>query len=288
MKDELRTVSGLWSVVSCKRRKTTDKGRRTTDSFSFIISLLFASILLFSCSSHTKTEEQKSAQELTVAAAANLTDAFGELGKQFTEQTGIRVVYSFGATADLEKQIENGAPFDVFASADVEHVDALRSAGLLTEDTQAIFARGRLVLWTPQGSRVSLDKIEDITRADVERIAIAKPDVAPYGRATVEALRALKLWQGVEPKVVYAQNVSQAKQYAATGNADVAFIPLSLVHAGEGRAIEVDEHLHQPINQSIAVIKASGKQDGARRFVAFVLSTEGQALFERYGYRKPE
>ncbi|MGB9182263.1 MAG: molybdate ABC transporter substrate-binding protein [Pyrinomonadaceae bacterium] len=252
---------------------------------SFIISLLFASILLFSCSSQPKTEEQKSAQELTVAAAANLTDAFGELGKQFTEQTGIRVVYSFGATADLEKQIENGAPFDVFASADVEHVDALRSARLLTEDTQAIFARGRLVLWTPLGSRVSFDKIEDITRADIERIAIAKPDVAPYGRATVEALRALKLWPNVEPKVVYAQNVSQAKQYAATGNADVAFIPLSLVHAGEGRAIEVDERLHQPINQAIAVIKSSNKQTEARRFLSFVLSPQGQSLLQRSGYK---
>ena len=261
---------------------------RKTKGFSFIIhhsAFIILLILFASCASRPNNKEQSSAEELNVAAAANLTDAFAELGKQFTEQTGIRVVYSFGATADLEKQIENGAPFDVFAAADVEHVDALSRAKLLTENTQAVFARGRLVLWTAQGSRVSLDKIEDIARADVERIAIAKPDVAPYGSATIEALRALNLWPDVEPKVVYAQNVSQTKQYAATGNADVAFIPLSLVHAGEGRAIEIDERLHQPINQSIAVIKASDKQEQARRFLAFVLSTQGQSLLQRFGYK---
>jgi molybdate transport system substrate-binding protein len=224
--------------------------------------------------------------EINTAAASNLSDAFNELGKQFTARTGIRVVYSFGATADLAKQIEQGAPFDIFAAADSEHVENLNRLGLIVPGTMALYARGRLVLWTPTGSPIILHGIGEIRRADVEHIAIAKPDVAPYGRAAVEALRALDLWNDVESKVIYGQNVTQTKQYVTTGNAEVAFIPRSLIKEGEGRMIEVDERLHQPINQALAVIKASGKQEAARQFAQYVLSPEGQSLLGRYGYEK--
>jgi molybdate transport system substrate-binding protein len=245
-------------------------------------------LLSLSCSRAAPPNNQTTAPEITVAAAANLTDAFTEMGKEFTARTGIRVRFSFGATADLAKQIENGAPFDVFASADVEHVDELNGKGLIVPGTNQLFARGRLVLWIPPGSAFTLNRIEDITRPEVERIAIAKPDIAPYGRASVEALRALNLWKQVEPKVIYGQNVSQTKQYASTGNAEVAFIPLALVKANEGHFIEVDEHLHQPINQALAVIRSSGEQEVARRFVVYILSPEGQAMLERYGYQRPQ
>lgn len=254
--------------------------------FIFSISLV-CSLLCSGCSRNTSSNNKVEAREINVAAAANLTDALMELGKQFTAQTGVSVVYSFGATADLAKQIENGAPFDLFASADVEHVDELKRKGLLVAGTEAVYARGRLVLWIPPGSLAKVERLEDLTSPTVERIAVAKPDVAPYGRATVEALRALNLWTQLEPKVIYGQNVSQVRQYAGTGNADVAFIPQALAHAGEGRIIEVDERLHQPIDQALAVIKASSKQEAAQRFARFVLSAEGQLLLERYGYRQP-
>lgn len=251
------------------------------------MALLLVSLCLnLGCSSQSSTG-QSSAPEINVAAAANLTDAFAEVARQFTAETGVRVVYSFGATADLAKQIENGAPFDVFAAADVEHVEGLDRQELLTPGTRALYARGRLVVWTPPGSSISISKIEDITLREVERIAIAKPDIAPYGKATVEALRALNLWQQVEPKVVYAQNVLMTKQFAVTGNAEVAFLPLALVKPNEGRFIEVDEQLHQPIDQALGVVKASGKQEAARRFTDFVLSDKGQRILEQYGYRKP-
>ncbi|HEY0547110.1 MAG TPA: molybdate ABC transporter substrate-binding protein [Pyrinomonadaceae bacterium] len=251
-------------------------------------SLLLAAMCLVLGCSRQPTTGQGNAAEINVAAAANLTDAFAEVAKQFTADTGVKVVYSFGATADLAKQIENGAPFDVFAAADVEHVDGLDGKGLLTQGTRAVYARGRLVLWTPQGSSLNLSRIEDITRAEVSKIAVAKPDVAPYGRATVEALRALNLWQQVEPKVVYAQNVTQTKQFASTGNAEVAFLPLALMKPNEGRYVEVDEKLHQPIDQALGVVKASGKQEAARRFTEFVLSDKGQRILEQYGYRNPQ
>ncbi|MGA9767523.1 MAG: molybdate ABC transporter substrate-binding protein [Blastocatellia bacterium] len=241
-----------------------------------------AFILLTACQS-----QQTDNKEITVAAAANLTEAFAEVAKQFTAKTGIRVVYSFGSTADLVKQIENGGPFDVFASADVEHVDGLGRKELLVPDTQAVYARGRLVIWTPPQGKVKISRIEDVTGADVKTVAIAKPDLAPYGRATVETLKALNIWTQVEPKVVYGTNVSNTKQFATSGNADVAFLPLALMKQGEGQYIEVEERLHQPIDQALAVIKASAKQDQARRFVNYVLSGEGQAILQQFGYSKP-
>jgi len=224
---------------------------------------------------------------LIVAAASNLTDAFAEVGPRFTSKTGIRVVFSFGATADLAKQIENGAPFDVFAAADTEHVEQLEAKGLLVPGTRALYARGRLVMWLPPGSNLRADRIQDINAKAFERIAIAKPDVAPYGRAAVESLRALGVWNHVEKKVIYAQNVSQAKQYAATGNAEAAFIPLALVKPGEGSYLELPEDSHRPIDQALAIIKDSTKQAAARQFVDFLLSPEGQDLLTKKGYSKP-
>ena len=224
-------------------------------------------------------------KEITVAAAANLTDAFDEMAKQFSAKTSIRVVYSFGSTAELTTQIENGGPFDVFASADVGHIDKLDQKGLISPDTRAIYAVGRLVLWVPQGP--TINRIEDVARDDVRTIAIAKPDLAPYGQAAVETLKALNLWTQVEPKVVYGTNVSNTKQYATSGNAQVAFIPLALLKKGEGQYIEVDERLHQPINQALAVIKASSKPDLARQFVNYVLGDDGRAILGRFGYSNP-
>ena len=250
----------------------------------FIVFLMVATV---SCGPLACREKQTSPPELIVAAAANLTDAFAEIGPRFTTRTGIRVVFSFGATADLSKQIENGAPFDVFTSADTTHVELLEREGLLSPGTRALYARGRLAMWLPPGSNLKIERIEDITAKAFERIAVAKPDVAPYGKATVESLRALGIWNQLEARVVYAQSVSQARQYAATGNAEVAFIPLALMKPGEGSYIEVSEELHAPIDQALGVIKASTKQTAARQFVDFLLSQEGQELLVKKGYSKP-
>ncbi|HVF45105.1 MAG TPA: molybdate ABC transporter substrate-binding protein [Pyrinomonadaceae bacterium] len=225
--------------------------------------------------------------EITVAAAANLTDAFGEIAKRFEARTGVRVTNSFGATADLARQIENGAPFDVFASADVGHVEALARGGLLADAPRVVYARGRLVLWLPPGGKARVARAEDLAGEGVTKVAIAKPDVAPYGRAAVEALNALGLWAKVEPKVVYSQTVAQAKQFAASGNAEAAFVPRSLVRDGEGRAIEIDARLHAPIEQAAGVVRASKRQEEARRFVEFLLSEEGQSVLRSFGYDTP-
>jgi molybdate transport system substrate-binding protein len=250
--------------------------------------LIFCLLLMsISCHLRPSNNSKPDHPELVVAAAANLTEAFAEIGPRFTSKTGVRVVFSFGATADLAKQIENGAPFDVFASADAGHVDQLEQRGLIAPGSRALYARGRLVMWLPSGSSLKVAKISDITAKDFERIAIAKPDIAPYGEAAVESLRALGIWSQVESRVIYAQNVSQAKQYASTGNAEVAFIPLALVKPGEGTYIEVPEESHKPIDQALGIVNDSQKQGEAWKFLEFLLGKEGQDLLSKYGYGKP-
>lgn len=249
--------------------------------------LACALLVVCGCQSPAPKSGQAGSEELIVAAASNLTDAFAEVRSRFTGKTSIRVVFSFGATADLARQIENGAPFDVFAAADTEHIEQLERKGLITPGTRAVYARGRLVLWLPPGSSLKVDRIEDIKAKAFERIAIAKPDVAPYGYAAVESLQKLGIWNEIAGRVIYAQNVSQTKQYAATGNAEVAFIPLALVKPGEGNYLEVADELHQPIDQALGIIKDSMKQAAARQFVDFLLSDEAQELLAKKGYRRP-
>lgn len=249
---------------------------------------LIFGLLLISLSCHAQSSKNNRDQsELIVAAAANLTDVFAQIGPRFTARSGIRVVFSFGATADLARQIENGAPFDVFAAADIAHVDQLEGEGFITPGSRTVYARGRLVMWLPPGSNLKAERIEDVTAKAFERIAIAKPDVAPYGEAAVESLRALGIWSQVEQRVIYGQSVSHAKQYAATGNAEVAFIPVALVKPGEGTFIEVKEELHKPIDQAMGIVKDSPRQAAARQFVDFLLSNEGQEILSKNGYSKP-
>jgi molybdate transport system substrate-binding protein len=229
-------------------------------------------------------QEHAPGPSLTVAAAANLTDVFADVAAKFQAQTGIVVVYSFGATANLAMQAEHGAPFDVFAAADVAHIDALDKEGLLTPDSKAVYARGKLVLWVPPGSRARVGRVEDLKNGDVKIVAIANPKLAPYGEAAVESLRRLSLWSAVEPKVVYAENIIAAKQFAATGNADVAFTAYSLVFQAGGNAIPIPGDLHAPINQAVGILRSSAQQGHASRFVQFLLGPEGREILGRYGY----
>jgi molybdate transport system substrate-binding protein len=241
---------------------------------------LLPALMTMACGSHATLPAR---DEINVATAANLTRVFVELGQIFERETGIHLVTSFGATTQLAQQIEHGAPYDVFAAADTEHVDELARKGLILGDTRAIYARGRLVLWVPD-SHTPVDRLEDLARADVTHIAVANPQLAPYGRAAVETLRALHLWEAVQPRIVFAQNVLTATQYAATGNADAAFTALALVYDRAGRKIEVPAHLHAPIDQAIAVLRSSSKPEQARKFVAFIAGRQAREVFKRYGY----
>ncbi len=242
--------------------------------------LLCYSIFVFTnCNSNNSQNEEN---QITVAASSSLSKAFDELAKAFTAKTKINLTTSYDATANLQKQIENGAPFDVFASADAEAIVKLRKNGFTIRESEKIFARGSLVLWSPS---LQIKNLEELTNPNITRIAIANPEIAPYGRAAIEALKKKNLYEQVKDKLIFGQNVTQVKQYAETGNVDVAFIPLSLAKDVKGTVIEIDASLYEPLDNSIAVIKESKAQTSAQRFVDFVMSEEGQAILRKYGYK---
>ena len=245
--------------------------------------LACATLILLACGREPETDAQP---ELTVAAAANLTGVFGEIARAFEASQNVPVVFSFAATGDLTRQIENSAPFDVFAAADIEHIDQLNKKGLLVPGTAKVYARGTLALWAPPDGRAAIKSLQDLAKPGVRFVAIAKPDIAPYGLAAVESLKALKLWSAVEPKVVYAENINMSKQYASSGNADAAFTAYSLVLHDKGSAIVVDPKLYRPIDQAMGVLKSSKHQDLARRFEDFVTNGPGVAILRRWGYEK--
>jgi molybdate transport system substrate-binding protein len=221
---------------------------------------------------------------LTIAAAANLTDVAQVLGTRFEAATGIHAVFSFGSTAQLTQQIENGAPFDLFLAADAEHVQELDRKGLLSPGSRAAYANGVLALWTPSAS-TAVNRIEDLVSPQVRVIAVAKPELAPYGAATMEALRAAGILDRVKAKIVYSDNISMAKQYGASGNADAVFTAYSLVMKESGKVIRINEKLHRPITQELGVIAASPHKTEAGKFTDFVLHGDGRAILTESGYQ---
>jgi len=221
---------------------------------------------------------------LTVAAASDLTPAFEELGREFEKTNKTKVVFVFGSTGMLTRQIENGAPFDVFAAANVSYVDELVQKGLVIPDSRAIYARGRITLWTPNDSNLRLQGVADLARPEVQRIAIANPDHAPYGLAAEQALQNAGVWDRVQPKLVYGDNIRQTLQYAQTGNVEVAIVALSLSVQSNGRWTLIPEDLHQPIDQGLAVMKTTQKEQAARAFGAFINSERGKAIMKKYGF----
>ena len=231
----------------------------------------------------------RSSGELLVAAAANLQPALDEIGPLFEEQTGAELTFSYGSTVALAQQIEAGLPADLIVAADVEHVDRLRERGLLIEDTQQVYAVGRLALAGSTEAGAAVSELEDLLRPEVEKVAIADPEVAPYGRAAEEALKSAGLWDELKPKLVYGQNVNAATEYVRSGNAEAGLVALSLViHERAVTYVTVDESLHQPIRQALAVIRGTRHEELARRFIALIRGPQGRAVLEEYGFVVPE
>lgn len=224
---------------------------------------------------------------ITVAAAADLRLAFEELGRAFEAQSDTEVTFSFGSSGQLAQQIRNGAPFDVFASANVELVDDVIAAGKADRSTKSTYAFGRIVVYTAEpGGPTTLD---GLAAPGVQRVAIPNPEHAPYGVAAEDALRAAGVNERVAPKLVLGENVSDTLRLATSGNADAAIVALSLVITRQdGTWALVDPALHRPLEQALVVTSTDpARAELARRFAAFVGSPAGREVMSRYGFVLP-
>lgn len=227
------------------------------------------------------------AAELTVAAAADLRFAFAEIGRAFEQETGTTVTLSFGSTGLLAKQIEQGAPFDVFAAANISFLDKLRARGLIINDSRQLYARGRIVLAVNKKTQLHVTQLSDLTLPDIKAIAIANPQHAPYGLAAQQAMAKLGMWDRVRPKLVYGENIRHALQLIQTGNAEVGVIALSVANVQEINWTLIPDDLHAPIDQALAIIKGTKMEVQARRFIHFVNQPAGRLIMKKYGFLLP-
>lgn len=204
-----------------------------------------------------------------------------ELATQFTAQTGRALVWSFASSGSLAQQLEHGAPFDLFASASTELVQRLLAHERMVPGSQRDFARGRLAIWSRPGVAAP-QTVQELTRPGLGRIALANPEHAPYGRAAVEALRHAGLYDTLRPRLVFAENVRQALQFAQTGNTDVALTALTLARRG-GSYAEVPETAHSPLIATLGVVRG-GDERGAAQLAGFICGVAGQAILRQHGF----
>ena len=233
------------------------------------------------------------AQEITVAAAADMSAALPELVAAYTKKTGQTVKLSFGASGNLTNQIRNGAPFDIFFSADEQYPQQLITEGLASKDTLYRYAVGWLVLWVPNNSPLDLSKLgmQALLDPSVKKISIANPATAPYGRAAESALRHYGIYDQVSTRLVVGENISQAAQFVESGNAQAGLIALSHALApamkDKGRYWTVPLDAYPTLNQAAVVLSKSKQQDAARKFLEFLRSAEATSLLTSYGFSLP-
>ncbi|HEY1262165.1 MAG TPA: molybdate ABC transporter substrate-binding protein [Terriglobales bacterium] len=229
------------------------------------------------------------AQDLSVAAASDLQFALQEIAARFQKETGHAVKLTFGSSGNFFAQIQNGAPFDLFFSADIDYPRRLAAAGLAEPDTLYEYATGKLVLWVPKDSKLDLSRgLEVLLDPAVGKIAIANPEHAPYGRAAVAALKSEGLYDKVAGKFVLGENISQTASFVVSGAADAGIVALSLALApslkDRGRYAPLPAADYPAIAQAAVVMKSSAKKDLARQFMAYLKTPDSQAVLQSYGF----
>ncbi len=252
-----------------------------------VLKLVLVCLAILLCS------ERAHGQEIAVAAAADLKFAMGELAANFEKQTGNKVNVTYGSSGNFFSQIQNGAPFDLFFSADVEYAKKLEAGGLAEPGTLYNYAVGRIVIWIPPGIKVDLNAqgMNALLDSAVQRIAIANPAHAPYGRAAVAAMKKSGIYEKVEPKLVYGENISQAAQFVQSGNAQAGIIAMSLAISpamkDSGKMWAIPAELHPPIEQAAVVVKNSQKKEAVKAFIEYIKSAAGKAVMDKYGFTTP-
>lgn len=225
----------------------------------------------------------RAGEKLTIAAAADLSFALKEIGASFEKETHVTPVLSFGSTGNITRQIEEGAPYDVFLSADFSHVDELKKGGFVLPDSVTVYAHGRIVVATNKSLSGRID-IMGLAGPGIKRVAIANPAHAPYGMAAMEALKNSGVWDKIKDKLVYGENIRQTLQYVQTGDAQAGIIALSIAGVPEVEYTAIDPALYAPIDQAASIIKTTKEEKAARQFIAFIKSPAGKKILTKYGF----
>ena len=238
----------------------------------------FALVLAFSL-----TASAAAAAELTVSAAASLSESFTQISQEFTKETGVKVNLNFASSNNLLRQMEQGAPVDVFASADQETMDTAQGKSLVDPATRRDFALNDLVLITPADG--TLTSPEELADAKVKHIAVGTPESVPAGRYAREALTSAGTWDKLQDKLVFGNNVRQVLSYIQRGEADAGFVYRTDALAG-GKDVRIVTAMtgHKPVCYPIAVTKDSADREAAQKFVDFVLSPRGLEILAHYGF----
>ncbi len=229
-----------------------------------------------------------STREVMISAAVSLKNAFEDIGKIFRGRNpGIKLLFNFGGSGDLARQIEAGAPVDVFAPAAQNEMDDIDRKGLVAANSRRDFTANALVLVKPAGSNIPLRSFHDLQRAEVKKIVIGNPKTVPAGRYAKEVLRYLHLWSGVQDKLIFADHARQALDYVARNEVDagIVYSTDAMVRSKElTPVIPAPEGSHAPILYPIAVLKGTRDEKGARKWVEFMQSAEAQKILRKYGF----
>jgi molybdate transport system substrate-binding protein len=233
------------------------------------------------------------AAEIKVAAASDLTFAFKDVVAGFEKQTGNKVRLTYGSSGNFFSQIQNGAPFDLFFSADVSFPRKLEAAGLTEPGSIYEYAKGEIVIWVPNASKLDLSKgLAVLLDPSIQKIAIANPLHAPYGAAAVAAMKHAGIYDQVKGKFVQGENISQAAQFVHSGNAEVGIIALSLARApamkSDGRYVVIPPEYYPPLIQAAVILKSSREKEVANQFLKFLKEPGTVALMQQYGFTVPE
>lgn len=229
------------------------------------------------------------AQEITVAAAADLQFAMQEIAAKFQSESGKTIKIIYGSSGTFFQQIQNGAPFDMFFSANVDYPRQLEAAGLVETGSIYLYARGKIVLWVPKESKVELGQgLRALLDPAVKKIAIANPMHAPYGQAAVSAMKKEGVYERVKGKFVLGENISQTASFVTSGAADVGLIALSLAVSpnmqGRGRYSDIPANEYEPINQACVILRSSKNKTAAEEFLSFVKEAAASDLLKKYGF----
>jgi molybdate transport system substrate-binding protein len=229
------------------------------------------------------------AQEITVAAAADLQFAMPDLAAQFQKQTGKTVNVIYGSSGSFFQQIQNGAPFDMFFSANLDFPRKLQTAGLIAPGSFYQYARGRIVVWVMNSSKLNVSPgLAALANPGVTKIAIANPQHAPYGQAAVAAMQHEGIYDKIKDKLVLGENIAQAASFVVTGTADVGIVALSLALSpnlkGKGRYLEIPASEYPPIEQAVVILNSSKNKDVAQQFLGYIRTTPAAAILQRYGF----